>query len=81
MGQIHQEDLRQIGANLQLKPLDPAAWNNYVIQTRTWGLSFAMTPPVNLHPSSVLAVCGRRREQHQQLQERHVDVTRGQDGR
>jgi peptide/nickel transport system substrate-binding protein len=55
MGQILQEDLRKIGATLTLKPLEPAAWNNYVIQTKDWGLSFATTPPVNLHPSSVLS--------------------------
>ncbi|HKH68637.1 MAG TPA: ABC transporter substrate-binding protein [Reyranella sp.] len=55
MGQIFQEDLRKIGATLTLKPLEPAAWNNYVIQTKTWGLSFATAPPVNLHPSSVLS--------------------------
>jgi ABC-type transport system substrate-binding protein len=55
MGQIYQADLRKLDVNLTLKPLDPAAWNNYVIQTKTWGLSFATTPPVNLHPSSVLS--------------------------
>ena len=55
MGQIFQEDLRKIGATLTLKPLEPAAWNNYVIQTKDWGLSFATAPPVNLHPSSVLS--------------------------
>jgi peptide/nickel transport system substrate-binding protein len=54
MAQIFQSDLASIGGTLSLKPLDPAAWNNYVVQTRTWGLSFAMAPPVNLHPSSVL---------------------------
>jgi peptide/nickel transport system substrate-binding protein len=55
MGQIYQADLRKLNITLTLKALDPAAWNNYVIQTKTWGLSFATTPPVNLHPSSVLA--------------------------
>jgi peptide/nickel transport system substrate-binding protein len=55
MGQILQEDLRKIGAGLTLKPLEPAAWNNYVIQTKEWGLSLATAPPVNLHPSSVLS--------------------------
>src|SRR5215207_946524 len=55
MGEIFQADLRKIGVNLSLKPLEPAAWNNYVIQTKTWGLSLASAPPVNLHPSSVLS--------------------------
>lgn len=55
MGQIFQADLANIGITLTLKPLDAAAWNNYVVQTTTWGLSFAGAPPVNLHPSSVLS--------------------------
>jgi peptide/nickel transport system substrate-binding protein len=55
MAEIFQSDLASIGVNLTLKPLDPAAWNNYVVQTRGWGLSFAGAPPVNLHPSSVLS--------------------------
>jgi peptide/nickel transport system substrate-binding protein len=55
MAQIYQGDLKKLDIEMTLKPLDSAAWNNYVIQTKTWGLSFAMTPPVNLHPSSVLA--------------------------
>jgi peptide/nickel transport system substrate-binding protein len=54
MGQIFQADLANIGITLSLKPLDAAAWNNYVVQTTMWGLSFAGAPPVNLHPSSVL---------------------------
>jgi peptide/nickel transport system substrate-binding protein len=54
MGQIYQADLASLGITLTLKPLDAPAWNNYVVQTTNWGLSFAGAPPVNLHPSSVL---------------------------
>jgi peptide/nickel transport system substrate-binding protein len=54
MAEIYQADLNKLGITLNLKPLEPAAWNNYVINTRGWGLSFAQAPPVNEHPGSVL---------------------------
>jgi peptide/nickel transport system substrate-binding protein len=55
MAQIYQADLKKIGVSLNLKPLETAAWNNYVISTKTWGLSFAGAPPANLHPGTILS--------------------------
>jgi peptide/nickel transport system substrate-binding protein len=48
VAQIYQADLARIGVKLDLKPLDPAVWNDYAISGQFGGLSIANANGANL---------------------------------
>ena len=48
VAQIYQADLARIGVKLNLKPLDPAVWNEYAISGQFGGLSIANANGANL---------------------------------